>query len=347
MSQLANRWAQSCEVHLISWSDIESDLYPLDRRVRRIGLCLQSHSHGTFDGLKANCNRVSRLRKTLSEVQPDLVVSFCDQMNIVCLEASRSLPDLPVWIAEHSDPLQQRLGGLWEMWRKRNYRRCTGAVALTQEIGDAMAQWVYRDRIVVIPPAVTRVQAIQDEYRATAGNGSQVILFVGRLSPEKQLRLLLQAWERIQPDLPGWKLMIVGDGPERQELERTAHSIKEVQFTGWVQSPEQFYRESQIFVLPSRYEGFPVALLEALSFGLPSVTTQCSSAIDRLTSASENQALISVARHSVDDLAKSLQQLARDEPRRRRMSVYARELASLYTWDHIGPLWDRLLIRPQ
>lgn len=349
MSQLANRWANQCEVSLITWSDIGVDQYPLDRRVKRIGLGLQNSSRGPINAVFANGKRVRELRKVLGGIHPELVVSFCDQMNIVCLEAMRRFPGVPVWIAEHSNPAEQRLSPVWEAWRGRSYPRCAGAVVLTDDIAKVLSRWVPQERILVIPPGLTGSVGPTSEYRTAANDGSGVLLYMGRLSPEKRVDVLLEAWRRIQPKLPGWCLQIVGDGSERLALQQTAQQLNEVQFCGWSDHPEKHYMESQIFVLPSRYEGFPLVLLEAMSFGLPCVATLCSSAIEQLKTTEDPQPLIVVPSSTVEDLttdlARTLLQLAEDGPLRQRMSVNARQLSTQYSWDIIGALWDKLLAR--
>lgn len=351
MSQLANRWCRQHEIHLITWSQVASDHYPLEPAVIRHGLNLQVNSQGFFGGILANGRRVLLLRKTLIQINPRLVLSFCDQMNIVGLEAMRGLPPVPVWIAEHSDPEQQRLSPLWETWRRRNYPRCTGCVALTDSIAEYMTRWVPPARLRVIPTAIPTDSTVPTNYQIASTNDLNTVLFVGRLSPEKRVDHLLKAWALVEPQLANWRLLIVGDGPLRTTLEQNASQLRRVEFLGWHQQPQQIMATSQIFVLPSIYEGFPVAMLEAMYCGLPTIATNCSSAINQLQSLAAVssdaggtfEAIKVVPIESAQQLAQAIVDIAQAPQRRLQMSQASRSVALQFTWETIGPKWDAVL----
>lgn len=99
---------------------------------------------------------------------------------------------------------------------------------------------------------------------------------MGRLAPVKGLRVLLQALESLIVDYPDLHLTLIGDGPDRAELERLASPLgKSVTFTGYMSQAEvaEAMRQCDIFVLPSFAEGVPVVLMEALASGRPVVAT--------------------------------------------------------------------------
>jgi GalNAc-alpha-(1->4)-GalNAc-alpha-(1->3)-diNAcBac-PP-undecaprenol alpha-1,4-N-acetyl-D-galactosaminyltransferase len=355
MSQLANRWSTDHEIHLITWSQSDTDQYELHSSIARHGLGLQIPSGGAIAGVLANLRRIRILRKKLQQIQPDFVLSFCDQMNIVALEATRSMPQIPVWISEHSDPEKQKLSSLWEFWRGRNYPRCSGCIALTDRIADYMTRWIARERLQVIPAAIqTPTDSSAQPYIAQSPSGENSLLFVGRLSPEKRVDLLLDAWQIVQSQLPNWQLLIVGDGSIKDELQRQAAQLQRVNFMGWQKNPSQIMSTSQLYVLCSRYEGFPVALLEAMHCGLPAIATNCSSAIEQLqhaprrddsTPMASNDALSLkvIPPESATTLAEAVLELASDVDQRQAMSHAARLSAKRYTWEHIGPMWDAIL----
>jgi glycosyltransferase involved in cell wall biosynthesis len=122
---------------------------------------------------------------------------------------------------------------------------------------------------------------------------------------------------------------------------------------GWQMNPSQIMTTSQLYVLCSRYEGFPVALLEAMHCGLPAIATNCSSAIEQLqnTDASSplapqrNPSLRVIPPESATALAEAVLELAQDSQQRQAISQAARLAAERYTWEHIGPKWDTILHR--
>jgi glycosyltransferase involved in cell wall biosynthesis len=106
-----------------------------------------------------------------------------------------------------------------------------------------------------------------------------VILSVGRLSQEKDISTLIHAFKRVQQTIAS-RLIIIGDGPERDQLEATVNQEKmsqQASFLGHQDNPYSYYSKSDLFVLSSTREGLPTVLIEALSFGLKVVSTDCPS----------------------------------------------------------------------
>lgn len=97
-----------------------------------------------------------------------------------------------------------------------------------------------------------------------------------RMSREKGVDVLLRAWANLSPGPTSLRLTILGDGPQRHAIEKAARDSgidKSITFTGWVYNVNEYLREADVFVLPSRTEGMPNALLEAMSYGIPCIAT--------------------------------------------------------------------------
>ena len=117
--------------------------------------------------------------------------------------------------------------------------------------------------------------ALPHDGKANYGQVKRVIT-TARLSKEKGIDILLKAWGSVVRQEKKLKLVIVGDGPLAGELKNLSRFLKVkeyVEFTGMVQSPTEYLREADLFVLPSRAEGLSNALLEAMSYGLPCIAT--------------------------------------------------------------------------
>lgn len=346
MSQLAARWVKQYRLTLITWAPVATDCYALPNNVTRIGLDLAAPSRGLLHGVWANIRRMRRLRRELRRYAPDMILSFSDQMNIVTLEAARGLK-APTWISEHSDPAQQRLSPLWERWRRRSYPNCTGCVALTDEIADYMSRWIPRQRLRVIPPAISPPDSPlrRAEVETTADvpqSRLKTVLFVGRLSGEKAIGNLIQAWSILGAARVGWQLLIAGDGPQREQLQEQASRQGEaIQFLGWVADPWPLYAAADLFVLPSDYEGFPVVLLEAMTSGTPVISTRCTTAISQLLR--HGPCLVDVPVGDVAALADGFRRLLCNADLRSQLALAGQSVAQHFRWEVIGPLWDALL----
>ena len=123
------------------------------------------------------------------------------------------------------------------------------------------------DRFIVRPHAVADAGP-----RTGPPSGSRTVLCVGRVSDEKGVDILLEAWARARP--PGLELVVVGDGPRREDLER--RSIAGVRFTGWLPPDDvaELMLGSRALVFPSVcFEVFPMTLVEAMSAGLPVIAS--------------------------------------------------------------------------
>lgn len=107
---------------------------------------------------------------------------------------------------------------------------------------------------------------------------SNYVIGVGRLNTQKDFISLIKAWNLVQRECPNWKLKIVGEGPERNNLEEEIKRLNlgnSVVLTGYSNNVKKEMLESSIFVLTSLYEGFGLVLLEAMACGLPPVAFAC------------------------------------------------------------------------
>lgn len=111
----------------------------------------------------------------------------------------------------------------------------------------------------------------------------QIVICVSRLSYEKGIDVLLRAWYLVHETFPQAQLLLVGDGPLRLQLEQLAKLLglsESIEFAGTQHDIPAYLNKSTIAVLPSRYEGMPNALLEAMACGLPCVATRVSGSED-------------------------------------------------------------------
>ncbi len=161
-------------------------------------------------------------------------------------------------------------------------RRLDRVVALSREIQDELtAHGFTPGQIVQIPMGVDVdrfVPAVEPgAARDQAGLGPETVLYVGRLDPQKGLEDALAAWAQVTARRPAAQLVLVGDGPSRCTLEAQARALSlegRVRFLGLRRDPEILLQGSQVFLFPSRSEGMPNALLEAMATGLPCVATR-------------------------------------------------------------------------
>ncbi|MDP8989824.1 MAG: glycosyltransferase family 4 protein, partial [Acidobacteriota bacterium] len=188
------------------------------------------------------------------------------------------------WIAFHhgdtAEDLKMRLYTQLDRWSLRGAHR---AVTVCEPFADLLvARGVRRERIQIVPNAMAAGPLVAQEdvsalrERLALPPDVRVILTIGRLSPEKGHADLLAAVRLLLRDHPrlAIKLILVGDGIERPSLERAAAApdlASFIIFAGHIANVWPYYILADVFVLPSRSEGSPNALLEAMAAGVPVV----------------------------------------------------------------------------
>jgi glycosyltransferase involved in cell wall biosynthesis len=204
--------------------------------------------------------------------------------------------------------------------------------------------------------AWTRLELLPNPLPSGVGltddNGGLVrtreILAVARLVPQKGLDVLLHSFAQLpQAVRAGWRVTLVGDGPERDRLERMAQTLglaDVVVFEGFRSDPLAFMQRASIFALPSRFEGMPNALLEAMAAGLPSVVTNASPGpLEMVTD--QIHGLV-VPRNNPSCFAEALQCLIQSPELRRRYGEAAQAKLRSLDWSVVEPHWRSVLALP-
>jgi glycosyltransferase involved in cell wall biosynthesis len=274
---LANAFArQGLQVSVVTAAPLPATWpYPLDEAVARLGG--PAGRAGRLDGAAAHEShwqilrtqwRVGRTIANLArEARPDvLILNGLTTAGSVLL-ADRSLAPRSICCDHNHFDARSRP---WRWLRARLYPRVAAVVSLTE--ADAARFRALNPRTEVIPNAsalMAEVPALPSEPR---------VLAVGRLVAQKGMDLLLAAWPQVLAAIPGARLRIVGDGPLREALQAQAAAMQIAGSVEWLAHTERMadeYRAAALFVLPSRYEGMPLALLEAQAMGVPSVAFDC------------------------------------------------------------------------
>lgn len=234
-------------------------------------------------------------------------------------------------LATHREELRDEIA--------RRYRGLDVLVTLVEQdraeyqalLGDAV-------RVVCIPNAVPQLpgpRAALDERGVVA---------VGRLTRQKGFDRLIRAFDEVARTYPDWTLRICGTGRQRRRLERI---IKRrgldgrVLLLGPVEHIEEQLARASVFALSSRFEGMPLALIEAMSKGLPVVAFDCPTGPAEVIE--DGRSGLLVPDGDIDGLARALMAVIGDESLRRELGRGAAARASDFSMDAVGQRWDALL----
>ena len=289
--------------------------------------------------------RYQRLRELLQQQRPKRVLALLTKTNILCAAAVWDLP-IHLVVSERNDPRLQQLDRLWSRLRSVYYRRADVVTANTEGVLDALQAMGPWQRLALLPNPLPGGLSLQDSYQPS--DHQREILAVARLVPQKGLDVLIRAFASLPSSVrDGWCVTLVGDGPERQTLEELATDagLRDViRFEGFRSDPLVFMHRASIFALPSRFEGMPNALLEAMAAGLPSVVSDASPG--PLEMVSDGQQGLVVPSDDVIAFAAALQQLMLDRDLRHRCGVAARATLRALDWDVVESHWRSVLALP-
>ncbi|QEF99043.1 GalNAc-alpha-(1-_4)-GalNAc-alpha-(1-_3)-diNAcBac-PP-undecaprenol alpha-1,4-N-acetyl-D-galactosaminyltransferase [Stieleria maiorica] len=338
MAGLASRLAlRGHAVTLVTLDDAQSDRHAVDSGVARVPLDLTSDAQGWSAKVRQVRARLRAIRDAADQISPDVILSFCDRTNIDVLLATGT-SSRPVVVCERSDPGRQSLGPLWNTVRKHVYRRAASVVALTETSADYLRP--FAKSVVVIPSAVNRPQRTSDRDQACA---EKLIAGVGRLEAEKGFDRLLEAFARATGDDSDWRLVIYGDGTMRDALIAQAKRLgiaDRFELPGWVRPLDEPLSRATMFCLPSRYEGFPSALLEAMSLGVPSLSVDCESGPRVIIDHGRNGWLV---QSSVKGLSDGITRLIQDAARRESLGQAGIEIVNQFGWENMVDRYEQTL----
>lgn len=283
-------------------------------------------------------NRIFAVKKILNSEQPDAVISFMDITNIFSIFASK-LSNIPIIISDRNNPVKNKIRIYWKWLRQIAYPMADKLIVLTKEQIQCYPQNIKNISGTIpciIEPPVFEKPIMQFE--------NPFILSVGRLRKQKGHDLLITAFKKITNKYPQWKLIIIGEGVRRKNLEKQIQELKlqdKIFLPGCVNNPQNIIKQADFFVFPSRWEGLGNALLEAMSCGIPVIATDCDfgpksyvrNNIDGLIIKSED----------VNALANALEMLINDEKLRETYGKNAKDILNRFNLGKIMPLWNNMI----
>ena len=331
ISLLANYFVQCNEVSLILLCKKEI-VYDIDNNINLVELNSCKNSVNIIDGIKNNINRYKELKNQIIEIKPDLIISFLTQTNILSILVAKSL-HIPIIASERSIYASQK-SKIWQGLRKYIYKKANYIV--TQTLAD-LKNYTFLDTIQNIYNPLL----INNKNNNLIKNREDIVLAVGRLHNVKQFDVLIKVFSQIETE---YKLVILGEGNKRNNLEKIIKEKnleKKVFLKGQVKNVNEYYQKSKIFVLSSKYEGFPNALLEAMSNGCACISFDCPYGPNEIITNKKDGIL--VKNQDQDELKRAIESLIRDESYQQKLSINAIENSKRFDYKNIMQEWENLI----
>ena len=283
---------------------------------------------------------VNRLRKFLNENEVDVAIA-CGALYypIVTLSCKTIKTRAICW--EHSDPRGNKDHRVQYLARRFGIKKSDLNVVLTKKALDVYKkEFGARRTIQIYNPIDTAVLKQSGEYNTS----STRIISVGRLTYQKNFQDAVRIAKKVLPRFSEWHWDIYGKGEDFEELQilaRTAGIENQMHFCGQVSDLYDRYREYSFMVMTSRYEGFPMTLLEGLGIGLPLISYDIQTGPSEIIENGKNGFLI--PKGDIEEAASSIVKLIQNEQLRKDMSKCSLEKCEQFSLTDIYKKWDRAL----
>ena len=326
-----------------------SPFFPLHRSIRIYDLDINYLDDMGVNPLKWHINQWKRrkihkieLKEVIRREDPDVIFSVFAEESVFLYGIKHRCRKILEFHFTRRHRLQwgrkgmRRLVDRWRMHKEGCIAsRYDAFVVLTER--DRRA-WPKFDNIHVIPNFVTGIPDVVPDY-----SRKRIVAF-GRLSHEKGYDRLIKVWSMIYSDYPDWSLDIFGNGEAKDSLISTADSLVGNNSIVFHEPVENVYEEmlgSSIYVMPSRYEGFSLVLLEAMSVGLPCVSFDIDCGPSEMIENNKNGFLVPDG--DMKKFAGCLRMLMNNEELRERMGREARGISDRFSEAAVMNQWEELL----
>lgn len=329
MSLLANQFIENgYEVEFIF---LKKSLlfYPLNQQVK---IKIAEEECGS-DSL---CKKMFWMRKYIKQNKPDVIFAFRIAIYSVTLLSLLGVK-VPVIASERNDPRFYSIA--WKVIQAVLLPLANHFVVQTQKIKDYFPKFIQRKTDIIFNPVTEKVFTIPNTPK------EKRIISVGRLHSQKNQKMMIEAFSRVSGQFPEWKLVVYGEGPERESLERMIQESKfkiqdKVFLPGRSENIIDELYKSEIFAFSSDYEGMSNAVVEAFCVGLPIITTKVSGTEDIIING-ENGFLLE--RNDVIGMERAMRNLMSDDNLRKKMGDNNKTKSDLFYVDNIFKQWEKVL----
>jgi len=338
ISTLSNEFIHHFEVTIITLEK-SVPFYALKNEVNVVSCYNDIQKPKNFyDSIKLNYNLVKRISQITKAEGIDLLIGFITSANIITTIAAK-INRIPCIISERNNPLMNNVPRFWAILRTYVYPMANRLVLQTRGVKKIYEKKIKANKIVVLPNPISSELS---QFRKFDTEKKKIILTVGRLIKDKDHAGLIKVFGEIKPK--DWKLQIIGDGNYKEELKKIIDKnnlTNKVQILSKIKDIETYYNQASIFVFTSKTEGFPNALLEAMHFGLPTISTDCNFGPSDLIDDGKNGFLVPVGDKVM--LKNKLIQLINDQDLQHQFSINAMHTTEKYKSKNVAKQWEELI----
>lgn len=336
-------YEQGYEVFMVT-KLIEENEYALNPAIPRIVADITKEEE-TGKRLGNLVARVKKLRSIWEEIQPDVIVSFIKKNNLMALASANPLK-IPVIVSVRSAPARELSGRGVKQLTFLMFRKAAGIVLQTTQAKEFFPKSLQKKSIILQNSINRDFIEYLDSHAYDEENGdNHRVITVGRIDDNKNQKMLAKAFINVAEANSDWTLHFYGDGEGADKVKSIANDSKvsdRIFFHGVVDDVPEQMSKADIFVLPSKVEGMPNALIEAMAMGKACISTDCpcGGPADIMEN---NVSGILIPVDDIKALEDSLSRLMADEKLRKELGHEASKLRVRLAPDQINNQWKEYI----
>lgn len=311
--------------------------YNISDKIRLV--CMYNETESKLPKPIINIIRMLKFNKYLRKERPDTYITFLPKLTYLLYKQLKWIK-CPVIVCERNDPEKYcKESGMDEEVFIKSHSIGKGYVFQTEQAKKYYKNYGIKiENSIVIPNAISS-EFIRPHYR---GEREKIIVAVGRLSPQKNFQLLINAFSKLGAEFKDYKLFIYGDGPLKNELLQLISELNltdRVELKGFAQDIIPNLEKATLYVMSSDFEGMPNTLMEAMALGLPCISTNCPvGGPGYLIRTGVNGILVSVG--DEDEMLKAIIMLLSDNNLREQIGQEASLISNDLNPERIYSLWE-------
>lgn len=333
ISVLSNKFNQ--KGHIVKIAQVYSSEcnYELNENIE-----LRYIGNDKMDKLSRPFQYIYKIRNYLKKEKPDVIISFLANINIYSIISTIGL-GIPIIVSERNDPGKEPSKQHLKILRTFSYYFADKIIFQTKDARKYFNKTLQNKSEIIFNPLVQNIP-----YRSNKEKRKEVVT-VARLSEQKNLELLIAAFEDFAKDFNGYVLKIYGEGERREILEsfiRKTSVRNKVFLKGFKENVHEEIKYASMFVLSSDYEGMPNALLESMAMGIPSISTDCPVGGPReFINQYYNGVLVPIK--NLKELTNAMKYIAEDDIRANEMGINGMEIKELVSVERIILEWEKAI----
>lgn len=333
---LANYFAEHNNVvEIITLNSTES-FYNVSEKVSVVSVGLPEIEHkASFERVKGSIERMFKIRKFIKERNLNVLIGMSFSMTRYAVFAVK-FTKTKVIGTERNNPYTYKASFINSKLRKLFYFLSDGFIFQTKKSSKFFTTKL-RKTDIVIQNAIFN----EDIYQFSPPEERQkYICSVGRLTSQKRFDLLIKAFSVLEKKLPDYKLILFGEGSDREKLQNRIKFYEledKIFLLGNKKDVLGYINETSVFVLCSDYEGMPNALMEAMALGIPCVSTNCDMGPEELIMDGVNGLLTKTG--SSKQLAKAIYRIIKSPELSAHLSKNAIKIRQTNSIEKIGEAW--------